>query len=1306
VTALLFLCTCDDPPPQKSASLASRIELAAGNVSVKQTDGKWERAIAGLLLRHGTEVKVGPGDRALIRMDDGSSVFLRHGTSIKLEPEGLTLSAGEAWIDSPGQDQKPASYRAGDVAVSAAGAGLDLRRTGERVEVYVARGFAVVAAPGGRTEVQAGEKVTIQGKGAPKVGAVSFWEDWTGGMADRTLQAGVGGAGTGRIYAINRGRPGSPPQELEVRAQHVRVLIRKGISRTIVDQRFFNPGSAPVEGYYWFTIPEGAAVDRFALDVNGTLVDGEVAERKQARGAYEAAIRQTVDPALLEWIDGRTYRARIFPIPRAGERRVVISYLEALPTVDNKVHYIYPMGGAPRVQEFALEVDLGDEGKGVRIATTADARVEEGGKKVSMRRSGFNPQGDFLLEMAVKESEPLRAMRVESGRAEAAYVALRYMPDVDWSQVKQIQGNVVVVVDTSAGGDDADRQLRSDVAEAILRALSTGDRFALMAADLKPRVLYPRSGLAKADEANVGRGLEALSAVSRGGATDLGGLFDVALKRLHGSVQPAVVYIGDGRPTVGELEGDMLAGRLTRSMAGSAARLFTIAAGTRVNHALLERLARIGGGRTFRVDLSQQAVQEALRFVGLLKTPTITDLKMDVGAGLDQVFSTAAGKVSRGQEVMLLARTHHPLPKKIKVTGRLAGKAFKKDYDVETRSGSDHAYVPKLWARRYLTHLLGTDREKNRGTIIRLGLDYALMTPFTSFLVLESDAAYQRYGIQRRPRHPYWGIVPHAVELGAAIPLAIFGCAKRDEARAPGSTIVQQEHAARGAAAKSMPAASTPREEPPPPPPEPAADEARPAKAMLRTRHKTGRAEMEKKRLEEPRDADDGEERPQVIVLKVCSDASRRSLAHRRAIWERRLDMARSMAQRVAVYRRARGSCELPHWRDRKAMLDLLQARVRTPADARQLLQAVSDRKGREFVQRRLLTRAVSGEMSQALQLAETVDWSIADAALARAGGPEQRVIQLRELCQKHRRSAGCAIRLIQALIAAGKTREALSVALKMRADGLATPALMQQVGDLLAAAGRPEQAMRVYSEIVEFSPDDPAARRLLGDIYLRHRWYQAAYRQYRTLTQVTPDAPLALLRLAAAASGTGRGDEALRLERKVASGEGEPGPKDPRRWARMWSAARIARLMLAQKGGKESLRQSMERSLRRLQVLTAPGVLFLLTWEDLGARLAMDLKAGQPINWSDRVNASPTGLVAISTSSEKGSQVTATVSRSGSGIGRSDPQRGGAPSLPSAQRDVRFKITTIRWDGSKMHISSQDGKVGDQPTQKTVAVP
>ena len=355
----LALAGCGDPPPTKSPSLASRIELAAGNVTVQQPGGSaWTQAIAGLLLRHGTTVRVGAGDRALIRLDDGSGVFLRNGSEVTLEPDGLRLGAGQAWIDAPAREKEPARYKAGDVVR------LRLRRRastssaqGADVEVYVARGLAVVAAPGGRTEVKTGERAVDQGRqGAGRSRRSAFWEDWTGGMADRRLAAGMGGTASGpHLRASTATRPGTPPQELEVRDQHVGVTIREGVARTTVDQRFFNPSQTQVEGYYWFTIPEGAAVDRFALEVNGALVDGEVIERKQAAAAYEAAIRQAFDPALLEWIDGRTFRARIFPIPAAGDRRVVLSYIELLPTVDGRTHYVYPMGGGDvQIQEFSL----------------------------------------------------------------------------------------------------------------------------------------------------------------------------------------------------------------------------------------------------------------------------------------------------------------------------------------------------------------------------------------------------------------------------------------------------------------------------------------------------------------------------------------------------------------------------------------------------------------------------------------------------------------------------------------------------------------------------------------------------------------------------------------------------------------------------------------------------------------------------------------------------------------------------------------------------------------------------------------
>jgi hypothetical protein len=262
-----------------------------------------------------------------------------------------------------------------------------------------------------------------------------------------------------------------------------------------------------------------------------------------------------------------------------------------------------------------------------------------------------------------------------------------------------------------------------------------------------------------------------------------------------------------------------------------------------------------------------------------------------------------------------------------------------------------------------------------------------------------------------------------------------------------------------------------------------------------------------------------------------------------------------------------------------------------------------------------------------------------------------------------------------------------------MRTDGLATPALMQQIGDLLAGAGRSGEAKRVYSEIVEFSPEDPAARRLLGDIYLRHGWYESAYRQYKTLTEDRRSDALGLLRQAAAASGTGRVDEALRLERRVAAGEGEPGPKDPRRWARLWSAARIARLMLSASGGEKGLRRSMERSLRRLQVVSRDEVLVVVTWEDLSVPLGLEVEAGgKALSWADRVPAGAAGLLAVRTRT------------AGLQLGRLAARIRRAAGAEA--RSVPIQLTVIRWDGKQMRVSNDKGKVEQGPLQLSVRVP
>jgi len=1433
VTTVLLSACGDPPPPELSAPLESRVELAAGEVWLV-ADGKKDRLITGMMLPEDSRISVGEGGRALVRLSSGAGIFLRAGTEVVLSGGSFRVIEGEIWADVPDDDGELGRFDAGEVSVTASGAGFDLGIEGGRVSVYVARGLAVLAAPGGRVEIQSGERGSAEGKGAPVVEAVAFWEDWTGGMADRRLVAGAGGDGRGRIYGIDPARPGAEPQELQIMSQRVGVIIRDGIARTTVDQRFFNPTGDPLEGWYWFTVPEDASVERFAIEVDGALVEGEMIERKQAAAAYEEAVRQAFDPALLEWVDGRSFRARIYPVPAVGERRVVLSYTQILPMVDRTQRYVYPMGSGDetRIQEFSLEVDLGDEGKEMEISALQDALIDEDGSLVTMRRSGYAPRSDFLLEMRREEKpDPMRICRYSSGGEEADYVLMRYSPEVEWDGVEKVAGDVVVVLDTSAGGDDSERQIRSDFVEAVLRALSGGDRFAVVAADLVPRVIYPKDGLSPAGEKEVAAALEGLAEISSAGATDLGQMFNKALELVHESVQPAVIYIGDGRATVGETTNDELAERLRRSMGDSRARLFTVAVGDDANHSLLERLAKVGGGRMFRVESPEETVQEAIRLAGLVKTPTITDLRVDAGAGLDQVFTAAEGKVSEGEEIILLARTHHALPDEITVHGRLAGKDFERKYESDVEEGSDQAYIARLWARMYLQRLMGEGIEESRGAIISLGITYALMTPLTSFLVLERDEGQRHRGEegQRGKRDEAPGDKAYAIrgpvdnpDPGMAMPAAkeaasstgILGALGDGESFGYGGLGLQGTgrggggegdgsiglgnlntigHSGsggtgsgygRGAGGLGGRSAQPPRVK------AGAADvKGSLSKEVIRRivhRHinevkycyerelagqpgleglasvkfiisPTGTVQMAAisrstignvavencltravQRWTFPTPEGNGivivtypfqfasgdgaqpepEPEPEPVARPapqpvmevaagnpyeaavrspftktVCSDASRRPLSHRRALWMRRLAAASGAPDLARIFYEAGARCELETWRDRAALLDLLEGRLRTPEDVSTLIGALGSHPTfAGYLRRRILRRSLDPELAAGIYFGSAVDWVAVRRGLAALKTDDARLAKVREALESRPDDPVGRGLLVEVLTAANETGEAMAVALRLRRDGMAGPSVMKILCDLQAETGLEEEARRSCSELVEFNPEDPVARRQLGDLFLRHRWYEAAYRQFNTL--VSGDGndgkdPVALLRLAAAAAGMGKTDEALRLERKVASGEGEPGPDDPRLWARLLTAARLCEMILGAKAANEAEKaQVLERELKRAGVTTERGTLHILVWEDLEAALRLTAKVGgADLQLSNRVSAPTVGMAMIDLGSSPPDGATLEVNVGG-GVQR---------------RGVGFTLYTILWDGKAFSIQAQKGEIPAGETEITL---
>jgi Ca-activated chloride channel family protein len=1379
------------PPPQHARNLGARLELAAGQVVVKDADTE-AQGLSGTPLATGARITTGKGARALVRTGDGAAVFLRGDTEVVLEPMGLSLENGEAWLDAPRVEGEAIVCRLGKNAVSASDAGLSITRNGDTATVYVARGLAILTSPGGRVEINAGTQGTA-GEGAPRVAPVAFWQDWTGGMGDAHAVRGAGGSGSGRIYGLDpNALPGTAAKKLGIAKQVVHAALRDGVAETEVDQTFSNPGGLPIEGWYWFTVPTNATVTSFALESNGKLVEGEVIERHEAAARYQAAVRQAVDPALLEWVDGRSYRARIYPIPASGTRRVVLRYIELLPQVEGKIRYVYPLRSDDpvRFDEFALSVDLGTQGAAMHVATSLDATLEQSSSLVTMRRSGYVPQADFQLEMTpTLPSPPVRAWRFAAGSDQADYVMMRYVPEVNFASLPPAKGEVVVVVDTSAGGDESERAERTAAAEGILRALADEDRFALIALDVTPTVVYPKEGLALATDAEVAKALEKLTDHGIAGATDLGSMFEPALERLHGTEQPAIVYVGDGHATSGETTADALMNRMRRSLSGSRARFFAVGVGADAEHELLGQLTRAGSGQYLRINEADETTGQALRLTSAIKTPTITDLEVDLGAGLDQPFYSSAGKLARGEELELLARTHHELPKTVTIKGRVSGADWEHEYPLRLETSTTTSLVPRLWAAEYVRRLLGSGAgpDDNRSKVLDLGIEYGLMTPYTSILALESDDAYARQGVPRRSSR-LRGVRLTSIqnerqeeELVAPFlprsPATAMGCnsektaiteanTKLTDDNGGSSTRARAEEGTMGNASTApqstptpafadpspTPLASAAASPAPPPPPAAAAKELEGAAAtgggasagngislgqadilerslvdapgagfgnghgrlaparsapgagakyvpnIVNRPDKTGRdakvsANVAAKKAPEPIRPPVASPPPVHRPLATCSDAASRPLAERIVLWQKRLRRASGYAELIAQYEAARASCELPDWRDQEALLDLVQARIdNEEAAVAVLAHFAGETEAQRYVARAVLRRTVDPRLSAAVSRAlfgDRIDWARVDRELLDVAKPEERIVHLKAAMLVAEGDPAGDARLVKLLVQTGRTPEAIAHGRRLRDRGLLTPLLAEELGDALVLAGERDEALRTYSEVVEFNGNDPLSRRVLGDLFLRNGWYDAAYRQYKTLTDLDSKNASSWLRLAAAAAGAGRVDEALRIEREVQSGEGSPGPDDPRYWARLWSAARLGALLNDPRaaGGNES-KDAIARKLKELSLFSGPGTLALLTWDDHDARLV--LGAADPKKEDLRGEPTDAGATALY----------------GVLLGQSDWDR--RPwavrfSSDAPPRPVAFSVTVLSWDGRSFTVKVSKGQI--KPDERQAAL-
>lgn len=550
---------------------------------------------------------------------------------------------------------------------------------------------------------------------------------------------------------------------LEIREQDVRVTINNGVAVTQVEQVFRNTENRQVEALYTFPVPKGASVANFSMWINGQEMVGEVVEKQRARQIYESYKQTRQDPGLLEQTDFKTFEMRVFPIAPRADQRVRITYYQELDFDHDWATYVYPLATATRPgidsrtrDRFAFTLDVKSE-----IPITAMESPSHGKDFVIVHHDDHHaqasletPEGNLNRDvvLAFELSRPRTGFDLIASRdgREDGYFLLTLTAGDELAE-RQAGMDYVFLLDISGSMDeDGKLDLSRGSLEAFVQALGKEDRFEVLTFNVSPAELF--SSLRPAEEASKKEAAEFLGSQEARGGTVLEPALRTAY-RYKGADRPLnVVVLSDGMTE--QAEHALLLRLIGERPAGT--RVFTIGVGNEVNRALLEQLAQDTGGLAAFLSRGDDFQRQAQAFRRKLLRPAASNVEITIEGG--DVYDLEPAKLPNlyhGAPVRLYGRYRQDGPIQVRLQADVGGRTLDRVVDLEIPEDADNPEIERMWAWHRVQSLLKeADREGSRDgvidEIVRLGEAYSIVTEYTSFLVLENDAEYQRWQIERR----------------------------------------------------------------------------------------------------------------------------------------------------------------------------------------------------------------------------------------------------------------------------------------------------------------------------------------------------------------------------------------------------------------------------------------------------------------------------------------------------------------------------------------------------------------------------
>ena len=788
-SALLALTTggCNNKPKPREATAqrgtVSRLIAPSTGVGLQICDPRGAtcaQAAAGAAVPAGSLLRTGARSSAEVTLADGTSLSLDHDSELQLAGNSrrARLSRGALVVEVSGKPGARAQLDVNEGALDVTSGKVALRAGSDFVIVDVVRGGATLSGNGSSPlHVVAGEEARLYKGSAPYVSSGATLAEAVA-FTDSLLDAAESASKSRGLGELTARKPGSTEElrgAVKLAAHRVRVRIAGAMARTEVDEVFENDSDDVLEGIYRFPIPTDAKIERLALEVDGKLEEGAFVDRDRAAAIWRGAIVNAApsvrpqikdeivwvpgpwrDPALLEWQRGGRFELKIFPIPKRGQRRIVLAYTEAVRPVAGVRHFSYPLpvdpGGTTKIRHFDVDVEVRGQDPKFAVRTLGyplSPTERDGARAFSFSADDFTPNGDLSVEWALPERQSeLTAFGYRAGEDRYALLTLR--PKLPRATVDQAHATVIVV-DTSRSmfGEGLERAKRLTVR--LARELDPAGPITVLACDSSCREL-PAGFLTPGPQAaqTIERFLKEIEADGASDPTQAIEVAKKAFKDAPGKHIEDIVFIGDGTPTAGPIRAATITSAVRDALGSSEARITAVAVGSASDLDTLGALARAGGGVVLPYAPGQTLNQATLGVLSATYGSALRDVEVILPDDLRAVAPQRLDTILAGSETNISARmAADRVDGKVIVRGKLGDTPFEQRYDlhVVASDGSGNAFVPRMYASARITDLERNGSSEAKKEALALSTQFSVASRYSSLLVLESEAMFHAFGL-------------------------------------------------------------------------------------------------------------------------------------------------------------------------------------------------------------------------------------------------------------------------------------------------------------------------------------------------------------------------------------------------------------------------------------------------------------------------------------------------------------------------------------------------------------------------------